>query len=479
MIDRQEVMDFSREFGLGPQIIEKDYVLGWILAGINNHASLKDTWVFKGGTCLKKCFFETYRFSEDLDFTITDSGHIDQNFLMRAFSEVIEWVYGETGIEIPADRLRFDTYENPRGKTAVEGRIYYRGPLQRRGDMARIKLDISDDEILVLDAVQREVHHPYSDRPADGIHILSYCFEEVFAEKIRALGERERPRDLYDVVHLYRHDDMRPDRDIVVSTLQQKCRFKGVEVPTMEALENSPNKEELIGEWENMLAHQLPALPPFENFWEAIREVFAWLHEIVEKVAMASFPSRIAGETEWRPPPMATAWHVSAPLEIIRFAAANRLCVKLGYQNSVRLIEPYSLRRTKDNNLILHAVKHDTGENRSYRIDRIQSAEATKTSFKPKYEIELTSSGPMNVPSVTSRSSLEMVPGFSTRGYTQRRQHNSRKSTFTNGPTYVVECSYCGKRFYRKKSGTKLNNHKDKNGYPCSGRTGYQVDVRY
>jgi len=30
------------------------------------------SWAFKGGTCLKKCYFETYRFSEDLDFTLTE-----------------------------------------------------------------------------------------------------------------------------------------------------------------------------------------------------------------------------------------------------------------------------------------------------------------------------------------------------------------------------------------------------------------------
>lgn len=40
--------------------------------GIGEHAATRDTWVFKGGTCLKKCFFETYRFSEDLDFTVLD-----------------------------------------------------------------------------------------------------------------------------------------------------------------------------------------------------------------------------------------------------------------------------------------------------------------------------------------------------------------------------------------------------------------------
>ncbi len=47
-------MDFSREFGLSPNIVEKDYLLGWILAGISNRSELRSDWVFKGGTCLKK-----------------------------------------------------------------------------------------------------------------------------------------------------------------------------------------------------------------------------------------------------------------------------------------------------------------------------------------------------------------------------------------------------------------------------------------
>ena len=38
---------------------------------VGSHDEISETWVFKGGTCLKKCFFETYRFSEDLDFTLT------------------------------------------------------------------------------------------------------------------------------------------------------------------------------------------------------------------------------------------------------------------------------------------------------------------------------------------------------------------------------------------------------------------------
>ena len=53
-------------------MVEKDYVLGWFLWAIGADPMLSTSWVFKGGTCLKKCYFETYSFSEDLDFTVRD-----------------------------------------------------------------------------------------------------------------------------------------------------------------------------------------------------------------------------------------------------------------------------------------------------------------------------------------------------------------------------------------------------------------------
>src|SRR6266536_793424 len=99
MIDRQAILDFSRELGLSTEVVEKDYVLGWLLAGIYNHADLKSLWLFKGGTCLKRCFFETYRFSEDLDFTIRAPGHINEEFLRNAFATVATWVYDNCGVE--------------------------------------------------------------------------------------------------------------------------------------------------------------------------------------------------------------------------------------------------------------------------------------------------------------------------------------------------------------------------------------------
>jgi len=466
-------MNLSREFGLDPNVIEKDYILGWLLAGIAQHPELGPSWIFKGGTCLKKCFFETYRFSEDLDFTITDQDQLNTELLTKAFGEIADWIDETTGIEIPKELIRFEVYPNPHGGTSVEGRISFRGPTQRERDLTRVRLDLTSDEVLVLEPVMRKVHHPYTDNPAGGIEVQCYPFEEVFAEKFRALKERLRPRDLYDVIHLYRHDNLRPDRQAVMETLNEKCRFKGMSVPTTQDFMEHPGRQELEAEWGNMLAHQLPELPPFQEFWQELPTVLEWLHGVVEKAARPTFPV-VAGEIDetWHVPTMAQAWNTRVPLEVIRFAAANRLCVNLTYQGTRRLIEPYSLRRTQDGNLLLYAVRHDTGEDRSYRVDRIEGAEVTQQSFSPKYAIELTASGLVSAPPVSRRSSGLGVPHTRT-----PRRRTALSPGF--GPTYMIQCSYCGKRFNRKKYTTQLNPHKDKSGYLCPGRIGYMVDTRY
>ncbi len=126
-----------------------------MLWGIYSHEELSNSWVFKGGTCLKKCFFETYRFSEDLDFTLTDDSHLDIDFLKGAFARIGERIYDETGIDMPSDFQQFDIYTNPRDGKSCQGKIGDQGPVSPRGkSMPRIKLDLTADECVVLPRVQ-------------------------------------------------------------------------------------------------------------------------------------------------------------------------------------------------------------------------------------------------------------------------------------------------------------------------------------
>ena len=479
MIHRREIIDMATTLGLNPHVIEKDYVLGWMLWGIYRHDELADKWIFKGGTCLKKCFFETYRFSEDLDFTLTDPLHIDDEFLKPVFAEICEHIYEETGIELPPDLQNFEIFTNPRGNPSCQGKISYRGPVSPRGsNLPRIKLDLTADERVVLPAAETAIFHLYSDAPDDGIVVRSYAYEEAFGEKVRALAERTRPRDLYDVINLFRNADARPAASVLLDVLRQKCEFKGIKVPVLIDLE--PRKPDLEGAWGAMLAHQLPALPPFETFWDVLPDFFTWLEGGAAPEVPASYAlgadEEIIRERTLRLPVSRTA---QSYIEIIRFAAANRLCVELDYLGSTRRIEPYSLRRTSEGNILLHAHNVDKDDHRSYRVDRIQGARTTSQTFVPRYEIELTPEGPVRVAPSTARQSSGGGFGSVTRIGTPKRARARRSSRFSSGPTYVYECSYCGKRFNRKKQTSTLNPHKDKNGYPCAGRYAHWVDTRY
>ncbi|OGA62707.1 MAG: hypothetical protein A3G81_15665 [Betaproteobacteria bacterium RIFCSPLOWO2_12_FULL_65_14] len=488
MIGRQEILEYAAEVGLEPNAVEKDYVLGWMLAGISQHPRTRDSWVFKGGTCLKKCYFETYRFSEDLDFTLLDGSHVAQEFLREAFNGIAQWIYDESGIELPDAARSIEIYANPRGRNSAQGRIGYRGPMQRQGDLPRVRLDLTDDERLVRNGERRRVHHPYSDEPEGGTQVLAYCFEEVFAEKLRALAERERPRDLYDVIHLHRHETG-ADRVAVREILSAKCEFKGIAVPSFAALGASAHHAALRADWEQMLAHQLPQLPPFDAFWNELPAVFAWLET---GPARAQPPAMGSGRYEidaaWRAPAMASSWRaqgVTAPLEIIRFAAANRLCVDLDYQDDqgrrgTRMIEPYSVRRTKAGELLLFAVRSQDGQDRSYRVDRILGARATKQTFSPRYLVELSTAGPVSAPEV-SRPRSQAAPGsFASSPRTPPRPRRASGGTGGFGQMkYVFQCPYCDKKFERKQYDAALNPHKTKDGYPCPSRVGHYVETKY
>ncbi len=174
MITRADIVERVGEWGLREDVVEKDYVLGWILAGIGADVALSDAWVFKGGTCLKKCYIETYRFSEDLDFTLLSHASRDPDKLLAVIKRMLDAVGDASGINFsarePVVRIR-------PGGSSGQARIYYVGPRQSPSP-ARIKFDLRFDERVVKPPVLREIAHPYPDSLAPVQQVRCYSFEE-------------------------------------------------------------------------------------------------------------------------------------------------------------------------------------------------------------------------------------------------------------------------------------------------------------
>ena len=134
MIKPGEIQQKARVVGVRDQQIEKDYILSWILQGIAQHEQLAKAIVFKGGTVLKKVYFEEYRFSEDLDFTLLDN-NITNKQIFEWFNDVFEYIMEEANITFEI----IDDNEHEDG--GINFYISYVGPLGGLGANKRVKVD--------------------------------------------------------------------------------------------------------------------------------------------------------------------------------------------------------------------------------------------------------------------------------------------------------------------------------------------------
>ena len=69
MISTSALHRIAEREGLRFDQVEKDYVILCLLSALSKAIGPSAEWVFKGGTCLRHCYYEAYRFSEDIDFT--------------------------------------------------------------------------------------------------------------------------------------------------------------------------------------------------------------------------------------------------------------------------------------------------------------------------------------------------------------------------------------------------------------------------
>lgn len=146
------------------------------MKGVAFHERLKQILVFKGGTVLKKIYFEDYRFSEDLDFTlIYDS--ITNGQIFAWFGEIFEYIREETNIPLEI----IDDNEHEDG--GINFYIGYTGPLGGMGSDKSVKVDISKSEKLEFESVLKPAFIAYSD--IEEHQLLCYRLEEVLVEKMR------------------------------------------------------------------------------------------------------------------------------------------------------------------------------------------------------------------------------------------------------------------------------------------------------
>ena len=254
MIRPQEIEEKSAQLGVPISAIERDYVQNWIL----KHLRAIDM-VLKGGTGIRKVYFENYRFSDDLDFTLLNEVEIDE--LNEQITNAAERTQEESGISIINSGIK----SNDNG---YEATLSFQ--IKQRGvNRTKIKVDITkkSNEQIILPPSLRQIIHPYSDQLDYEIKV--YPLEEIMAEKIRSLFQRTRPRDLYDIWKLWD----KVDWSIIEGIVREKFLFKKIDY-NLDYFRS--NERDFENAWKSSLGNQLNPLPAFRNVFD---DVLRKLHE--------------------------------------------------------------------------------------------------------------------------------------------------------------------------------------------------------
>jgi predicted nucleotidyltransferase component of viral defense system len=265
MIKPGEIQNKAREVGVRDQQIEKDYILSWILQGVAQHTELSKALAFKGGTVLKKVYFEDYRFSEDLDFTLLEN-EITNKQIFEWFTEAFEYISEEANIPLEI----VDNNEHEDG--GINFYISYVGPLGGIGAHKKVKVDISRCESLVFEPVINNVFIDYTDQEEH--QLLCYSLEEVLVEKLRSVMQRMQARDFYDIWYLLEVHGM--DVDFYINEFKTKCENKDVN-PADFYSKLTQRLPQYKGRWQKSMADQIQNLPDFET---VLREVMRHLKKI-------------------------------------------------------------------------------------------------------------------------------------------------------------------------------------------------------
>ena len=196
MIPKDYITEWRREAPWIEDVqVEQDLVISRALVEIFENPVLKDALAFRGGTAIYKLFLKPpARYSEDIDLVQVNAEPIGD--IMTALREALcPWVD-----------------KNPRYKQG-EGRVAFKFRFQSENSSPlplTLKVEINTREHFAvhgLKAIPFEVQSRWYEGKTD---IPSYELNELLGTKMRALYQRRKGRDLFDLAIALDHEDSDP-----------------------------------------------------------------------------------------------------------------------------------------------------------------------------------------------------------------------------------------------------------------------------
>jgi len=160
--------------------IEQDLLLSKAICDIFSNEFLSNELVFRGGTALHKLILpRPYRYSEDLDFVRTSAGGVGN--IMKELTELGQ----QTGYNVNT-------------KIGMYPKVFWKTSAQT-GRSINIKIEINTYERASALPITKIPFKIQSEWFAGNVEVNIFKIEEIAATKLRALYQRAKGRDLFDL----------------------------------------------------------------------------------------------------------------------------------------------------------------------------------------------------------------------------------------------------------------------------------------
>ena len=243
MVNKDEIIRIAKKEKLPLGTIEKDFILTFILKKIYE-SDLKDKLVFKGGTALHKLYLHK-RISIDLDFTEVKPIMIDE--LKRVIED---------------KEINSKIKEVNKTSNSTKIVLNYTSVLEYKNN---IIIDISKREKPILGLIIKKLKSYYF----EDIEVLTLQLEELIAEKIRAIIQRNKPRDYLDIYYILYKENF--DFKSVIDIAKQKLKLYNDKFDIKGIFNNLDIVRSL---WEQDLRDILPYIPDFDKVINKVSQFF-------------------------------------------------------------------------------------------------------------------------------------------------------------------------------------------------------------
>ncbi len=282
-----------------PSLIERDVIIHGILKELNS--AFGDAYLFKGGSCLVKCYFGYYRFSVDLDFTWRRQEtwkNLGKKDLRRKlveqaerFGSILEGIAHGMELDFRCDLKnrnytefgsgsRMATFKLWRGSEMVKIQVNFVEKLLFPPENAVAKTLLTGREIGDEDkAYFREFLEFYQP-----VKVSAYSIEEILCEKMRAILTRQamKLRDIYDVFMIWKAGVRIEElKDAILEKIRFAMRFKKYR-DALKASMETLNLESIL---EDPAEMEMFVVKPTEEFYSFAGELESFLKEVAREVS--------------------------------------------------------------------------------------------------------------------------------------------------------------------------------------------------